>query len=445
MLETEINNKAYQFVGNLKIIEKEKPTQKKQKGSIEHLPVTDISDYKITDSPSFSTSYMPRLSDLKLIISLREIEYGFEDNLYIEFYKFTDSISKLPSFQDKVSIDYIKRKSLIWILDVYLNKKANENLLNFLLQKLENDTKTLNYYYPVLNLDIEESFNIGEVNFTYFTNEYFDKFWELCDKKVYTSKKSFDSIFRNFQGRVFVVVTVFAERDKGKEISFEKACFAVDILKLLSPTVFHPTEKCLIDLEARIPFKSEFLSKKINKEYEFSINYSLNRGPFYISKEMLSDLEDTTIKFLGKATSLDSSKNHFKKLIIQPIKLISKSIGEKDLHMRISQLVMVIESIFLLEEENFKMEKKCKRRMCEFIYASNGKKRQDLFDVLSDMYQIRHKMTHKSIREYIELKKLRKFQIHVVEVIIRLLKHVEKINSQETIINSLDSKIKTNA
>lgn len=446
MTETEIDNKAFQFVGNLKIIEKEKEesTQKKQKGSIEHLPVTDISEWMVTDTPSFSSYHMPDLSDIKLVISLNEIEYGFDDETYIDFYRFADSISKLPAFHNKVSIDYIKQKCLIWILNVYINKKANESLLNFLLQKLDSDIKTLKFYYPILNLEIEEPFEIGPVEFTYFTSEYFDKFWEIRKEKGDT-KETFDSIFRNYQGQVFVVVKVSAESDMGKEISYEKACLAVDILKLVTPTIFNPNEKCLIDLETRIPFKSEYLTKEIDKEYELGLNVSLNRNPFYISKEMFSSIKNNTINYLGKALNFQGSENHHNKLIIEPIKLISKSISESDLHLRISQLIMVIESIFLLEKEDFKMEKKCKRRMCEFIYPTNGKDKQNLFNILSEMYQIRHKMTHKSIREYIELRKLKEFQIHVVEVIIRLLQYSQQITSQEILINSLDSKIKTNA
>lgn len=110
-----------------------------------------------------------------------------------------------------------------------------------------------------------------------------------------------------------------------------------------------------------------------------------------------------------------------------------------------SFLIMVLESIFLLEEEDYKMEQKSKRRMCELLFPTNGKKYQALSNVLTDMYLIRHKMTHKSIRLYIELQKLKEFQTSLIESIIRILHNKNTLKNKETLIEYLDRKIKTNA
>jgi len=443
--ENELNNLAFSFVEKIQILEddEKKPKLRKTKGSVDHLSVIDMTDKLIT-SPIIRTQFNPEISDTTISISIESNRYGFKLLDYVEYYRFIHQISQFNGLHDKVSTKYLRKQVLLWIIDVYRKQRADKNLINYLLDEFHNEIRKTKYYYPILNISIEEPFKIGNIEIKYFTKEYFDDYWDYRKKEGDTDKDIFNKTFRKYQGRVFIVVETYAEDEKGQDISYNLATLVADILKLLSPTIYHPQDVCLIDLEKRMPFYSEYLSMDSDKEFNLKMSISANHSQFHISKEMFSSIEKNMIEQFGKTlgNKIDFEITY---LVIDSIRFIAKSISEPDLHLRISLLIMVIESIFLLDDEDYKMEKKCKRRMTDLLYPNNGKKKQKLFEALTEMYKIRHKMTHKSIREYIELQLLREFQTNIIEVILVLLGNDKKIDNKENLILMLDSRIKNDA
>lgn len=443
--ENELNNLAFSFVEKIQILEDVEKEQKPQKtkGSVEHLSVIDLTD-KLIKSPIIRTLFNPEISDNTISISIESNRYGFKLLDYLEYYKFIHQISLFKDIGDKVSIKYLRKQVLLWMIDVYIKQRADKNLINYLFDEFHNEIRKIKYYYPILNISIEEPFKIGNVEIGFFTKEYFDDYWEYRKKEGDKDSEIFDKTFRKYQGRVFIVVETYAEDEKGQEISYNSATLVADILKLLSPTIYHPQDVCLIDLEKRMPFHSEYLSMDSDKEFDLRMTLSANQSQFHISKEMFASIEKNMIAEFGK-TLVNKIDYEITYLVINSIRFVAKSISEPDLHLRISLLIMVIESIFLLDNEDYKMEKKCKRRMTDLLFPNNGKKKQRLFDVLTEMYRIRHKMTHKSIREYIELQLLREFQTNINEVILVLLGNDKKIINKENLIQMLDSRIKNKA
>lgn len=442
MTEKELNLESYKFVDKIKILEKNEPEKRRTeidlKGSVSHLQFTDLSEY-LSDSPAFRKSFMSDKWDTKIEVLIKNNWYGFyENSIYIDFYKFVNKLQKFNSLDKKLSIDYLNEKILLWLINVFINKKSESDLIHYLNEHIFIDVKEITFYYPILNLQIENPFKIGDVNVTYFEKKYFDNLLVKIHGENPTEKKIkiFDKTYRKYQGRVFIAVTTIAEKKKGEEISYNKACLVTDIIKLLSPTIGFPDWNCSTDLDKRVPFESEMLTIDKDNKYGFSISKSANNNHFNISNQILKDFEPL-LSLLSQILLYDE-KNEFEKTILESIKFFSKSLSEKDLHLRISQLIMVIESIFLLVAENYKMEKKCKRRMCDLLYKNDGFNKQKLFNILSNMYDIRHKMTHKSIRNYIELKELREFQMNIIDSLTRLIQLNHKIDSKKTLIEQLD-------
>lgn len=421
----------------------EAPTPKgKWNGSSDHLQYVDLSDNFI-NSPIIERQYMPEYSETKIYISIDGIKYGFIDSEYVNFYKFIYKISLWNSLYKTVSIEYLKEKTLYWIIDIYKNKKTKSDLLPFIESCLNTDIKKIKYYFPILNLDIEKSFKIGDVEFTFFTKEFFDEFWDKKSKEMNTSEESFNSLFRKYQGQVFVLSEVEAEESKAQELAYDNVCLATDIIKLLSPTVYFPNEKCNIELESRLPFSFEHLSIESDKKFDFKISVQTNRGTFVIKNEMIEGIRENMLKLFGYLLT-KNEKSDLERKIISSIQFYSRCMMENDLHLRVSHLIMITESIFLLDEETYKMENKCKKRMCQLIYRNDKKLRQSLYDCLTDMYEIRHKMTHKSIKNFIEIEKLRLLQTSIVDVFLILLDNVKGLKNKEALILNIDEEIKAN-
>ncbi|MCW3807411.1 hypothetical protein [Plebeiibacterium marinum] len=441
MTEKQIDNKAFAFVERLVVKENDdnKNNRRRNKGSIEEVQVVDWSDKLVDDKPFIQKKYLPNISDYDITIAIDGVCYGFSDGEYIDYYKFIHEVVNYDSLNAKVSVEYLKEKVLLWIIEVFKSKRAVQSLTLYLSGLLSKDLKAKKYYYPVLNLTIEEPFSIGDIQFTYMTKDYFDEYWNKVKGNDNMTKDEFDSLLRKYQGRVFVVVETLAENKKGQEISYKKACLAIDMIKLLSPTVYYPDLTCYIDLEKRIPYTSEYLTQNKNEKFGFGINMSANNNPFHMPKSLCHQLK-SSFGLLGSL--FDNEKNDLDELLINSIKLVAKAIKETDLHLRISFLIMVLESIFLLDEEDYKMEKKCKRRISELMFPTEGKKYRELLDLLTNMYLIRHKMTHKSIRLYIELQKLREFQTNLIDSIIRILHNKHKLTNKVVLIEYLDRKVK---
>jgi hypothetical protein len=135
-----------------------------------------------------------------------------------------------------------------------------------------------------------------------------------------------------------------------------------------------------------------------------------------------------------------TNNSDLERLIKNSIIFYSKCISETDIHLRVSKFIMIIESIFLLHDENYKMENKCKRRFLDFSFESRNGEKISFNEILTEMYQIRHKMTHKSIRIFIDYSKLRIFQIEIINLLFLALKKTNSFDNKELLINYLDKK-----
>lgn len=427
------------FVDKLKVteqIEKGIDEIPKLKGSLGNLPVDDWSDKLIETSPIISKSLMKDLQDNKIEVLINNKWYGFKQNSdYIDYYKLINEFLEQKSYKDIISFEYLREKVLLWIIEIYQNNKVTIDLFQYLDELTSIDVIDTIYYFPLLNIEIEKEILINDSSVMYFSQDYFDTLWK---NKNSTDKKTFDDIYRKHQGRVFVKVVVKAERSMGERIAFEKAGLITDIIKLISPTVGFAKDICGIDLSARIPFWSEYLTDNHNNKLGFSITKSVNRNTVFFSQEIITSFKPI-IELFSEVIERNSN-SELNRLTINSIKLFSKSISENDLNVRISQLITIIESIFLQDNEVHKMEKKCKRRMSYFLYSDNGKEKEKFSKIISLMYNIRHKIIHKSIRLYVEIDKLSRFQMGVMDTILKLIHNGEKLVSKNELIRIIDIK-----
>ena len=362
-------------------------------------------------------------------------DYGFRDSDYPEFFQLIAEIQSLHFFSSSVSFEFLEEKALQWIVDVYINGKSTVELINHLRDELESVIEKQKFYFHVLNLHIHEPFKIGNVEITFFTKDYFDKFWDSYERKEETTQEVFDKLFRKYQGRVFASYETKAESKKGKEIAFNECSLAIDALRCFTTTTIFPNRKCYVDLSDRINinYQTDIISIPTGKEFEFRISMSAKNDPFTITKDFYEHLLKTGLQvFSDKIKS--NEKDELSLLIIQSIKLYSYAISTFDLHLRVTQLVTIFESLLLEEDRKYKMEEFVKKRLRKLL-GTVMNDTQEL--MLTDMYQIRHKMLHKARRLQIDMTKLRDFQITAIETIKRLCFLNEKIKDKDALINYL--------
>lgn len=420
-------------------VQKEKDREvQKPIGSLNEIPVIDLSDKIVHSSFSFEFSFQEELSDFKSDVIKEGKRYSLPNKEYKFFLRIIDEISKIKPFIDKASKDYLLKKSLIWIVDVFINKVATTDLLSFLLDEINNDSQKRVYYFFVLNLSVEKSFKIGDVEFMYFSSDFFDKCWESFKESENWSEEAFDKIFRKHQGKVFASYVVDAEPIKGEQEAYLKSCEAVDVLKLFTDTVVMPKKRCLVDLERRlnINFSSESLSRPINNPFEFTISQKANNNPFDINRRRFELLEESSLPIFSDFVA-KQKKNEFESIIKNAINYLGNAIAIEDIHMRVSQMIMIIESLFLKEEEKGQLTVKVKKRFPLFRFPNSLENRLECSRVLNEMYNIRHKMVHQAKRLYIDITDLRTFQIILVEALSHLISVGDKYQTKDSFIDTL--------
>lgn len=433
MTEDQLNILSYDFVRKIQELKTEEK-QNEEVSSLDNLPLIDITDV-IIDGPLIKRTLNPNLSRYKITISDNGIDYGFEDTFYPKFFQLIDDIHELEYFKQTVSLEFIEENTIKWILKVYKLGKSENELINKLKDESQNVIEKRNYYFHVINLFIDEPFKIGNVELTFFTKEYFDKYWNAFQKKDEINQKEFDDIFRKYQGRVFAKFEVNAESKMGKEIAFNECCLAIDALRCFTMTTAIPDRKCYMDLSDRINinFQTDNFSIPEGKEFSFRISSSARNDPFKITKEFYKHLLKTGLEVFSDLIK-SKNNNEVTNLLVQAIKLYSYAISTFDLHLRVTQLVTIFESLLLEEDRTYKMEVFVKKRVCK-LFHPNDKINQEL--LLSEMYQIRHKMIHKAKRLPINMTKLRDFQISLIETIKRISYLNKTIKNKEQLIAHL--------
>lgn len=437
MTEDEINKESYRLVGLIKE-SKDEPTSKgkpKPSGSLGNLQVINLNSGK---GPFYKHELNKDLSTSKIIVSIDGLDYGFNDSAYPEFSQLISAICDYPSFRDTVSKDYLESKSILWLSNVYRDKKASQDLINYLKSESENEVQSLTIYYPIINLHINKPFKIGDVEITFFSKEYFDQLWSRNTKEDRTEKE-FNELYRKYQGRVFASYTIKAESKKANDVAFNKCLQAIDILKLFAPTVIMPERKCYIGIEESLHFnfQSDHITIPLNNKDAWKFSFSAKNDPFILTDKFLKDIGNVGLNQLSKFI-LTRPDNDISNLIIQAITLTSNAISNFDLHFRTAQLITIVESLLLEEDRKYDLEKKSKQRISKLFKDEKIIGGNDVSELLTRMYQVRHKIIHKAIRLPILMTDLRDFQMLVVELIKRLTVANRDISDKQSLIEILD-------
>lgn len=432
-----LNQYATKFLFHMKEIPETKEP-KSRKGSSEHIPSIDWSG-KITSDPIISKELNYDNSIAKIYKTIEGKRFGFDDSVYPHFIKFTSLLSSLPFFYNQASEEFILDETFNWVIDSFRANRIQLQLIPHLQNRIEEETEIRTYHFPVLNLHIEEPFQIGNAKFQYFTKQYFDEYWNQL-KEPNAKKKDFDKLFSKYCGKVFISCTAKAEAKKSEELAFAEACLVMDVFRLHSPAVIIPTKIFKVDLEKRISinYSSDHLTETTKKGRIISLSMSANNEPYYFDKSIHNLVTENGLILFSDFIKTPKTDDLYK-LILHSISFYSFALSIPDYHLRISQLIMIIEGLLLEEDKVYKMEEKAKNRLCKLMFKQNSKEFVALNSVLTSMYNIRHQITHKGNRLPIPKVKLRDLQIILVELLKKLIFLNKKIKSKNELIAYIET------
>lgn len=423
----EINRQAYQFISVLNSETPNKESKEELKGSLAQTGPSVTLD-NIIDNYIAVSSILPNGDNyIKSVLSNGK-EYSFDKQNHALFRNFLVSIHK-SHFRSLCSLSFIEEIAFKWIITVKQEGKSSIDFYYYLKEKVDSTVKKYRYYYPVFNLHTEKNFEIGNVQFTFFTKKQIEQF-NGEDNNLY-------DFYKNILGRVYVSTSIEAERSKAKEVSFAQCCLAFDVLKIFICDLFHPTQRLYVDIEHRANFNySDNYFSIINENID-SLNFTLgtNAQPLVLNDKLFINFQQ---KGIGVFSNFIKSKidNELKAITVNAIRTFAIAVTNEDLYLRISLLLSVCEMILLKEDEKNYTSCLCQKRFIAILGNINPGDKEKAILVIPEVYILRNKYLHNGRKLPINLLHLIFFQQLIRLLLINIIRNSEIYSNKNALLDN---------
>lgn len=420
----------------------EKATSNSDNGSLAHEIAIDWTD-KMVDTPTIICNTF-----LGKTISVTECYkgkcIGLNETNFIELQKLVNTIYNDKEISSKISIGFIEKKVLDWLLKTFKSKKADIDLSTFILDQMLNSIELLKIHFSIPFLAIGKPFQIGVVKFEFFTKEYFEK--QITQFEINNPGKDenpFKELRSSYQGRVYATSIVEAEREKAKDIALEHCSLAVDVLKMCSDTTDVPPMKLSFDIDSRIREngQNEIIITRPNTtsdSFTTNISHPSNHYKIY-SEEWNRMMARQIMDFHEFLLGLPKEKSELEQLIINGIKRYGNAISNSNLHQRIVELFTILESLLLLDKNSQIIESVCK--YCSKLVFKEARDRKDLISLLKTMYEVRSSLIHHAKESNFDMDNLRKLQYSVIMLLLSLIQKTNAHKNKDSLLQEIDEAI----
>jgi len=419
----------------------EKPKSEKSGSSAQKIPIAW--SHKLVDTPIVVSQ-----TNFNNVVAKKECYsgkcIGLNTTNYARLLKLTDTIYQEKSIGNCISKEFIESKIFEWLIKTYKAKKVETTFSYAMLDEFQKALKNYKFHFPILYLDLNKPFQIGNVYFGYFTKEYLTSLNEYHRKKnPETYKDDFEGLRANYQGKVFVSYKIKAERQKAEEIALAHCSLAVDILKMCSETTDVPFIELGFDIDSRVKVnpQSETIVCDADNELE-GFNISLARPTHHHKiddKEWEHIIQRQITDFHKFLISLTEDLSEMQKLIINSIKRYGNAISNKNLHQRIVELFTILESLLLLDKNSPIIDSVCK--YCSKLVFKKVEDRKFLIDLLKTMYDVRSNLIHHGKEISFDIDHLRKLQYTVIMLLSELIAKTEKHKTKQSLLQEIEDAI----
>ncbi|MBB6330088.1 hypothetical protein HNP24_001038 [Chryseobacterium sediminis] len=407
----------------------EKPLSQSNFGSINLKEVVDLSKYLVDTPRIISETNGVKVLSKKECINFDCI--GLNSENYSKFIKFLENIYKDKNFNEKISFSFLEKISFQYILDNKNEKNLNQLFSSYLIQNIIKEVKEYEIYFKVLYLDIDACFNIGNVNFSYVDESFFNN----------TNK---DILFKTYKGEVLVSYKVKAEREKAKEKALKKCSLAIDCLKLCFDTIAIPNIKTSFDIDSRTNenLQNEILLKDIHNPNDISIDkfrvpshQNINNNSWNIITNRGLEVFNSFLLSIDEKDEL----SELELLISNSLQLFAYSISINNLNRRVVELFTLLESLLLPDSNAPILD--CLAKYLSKLITKNIDERKNIISLIKEMYAVRSSYVHHASNKSIDLEKLGKFQILIHMLILKFIKLSEIHSTKKTILDEIDDAI----
>ena len=380
--------------------------------------------------------------DSKLLFKMRNFsdeKVGYQTNNIKEIHKLTDGILKDKKIASLVSYNFIVNNIFEWLVSSYRNKTIDQKLSRFIELKIEESIIEHKLFFPVLYLESNKELNIVNVNFKYITDEFIN---ELSTSVAADRREDFIEILKKYKGTFVANCTVLAEKEKAITIAIDYVTFAIDIVKITSPTIDYPQLPIHFDVDFRNIYqvKNEVLIQTFKSKSNFIIDFYRKSQPFEVTEQNWNFLLEKNLMFIN-AYSINTlvKKTELDTLIHYAIQRFAKAISNTYLHERITQIFSVLESLLLPSESSAIIESVCK--YLPKILTKDLDERARIISITKELYKVRSSMIHHGQQKEFDMGDLASLQRCTLGLIKMLMQHSLNHKSKQDVLNEIDELI----
>ena len=362
-------------------------------------------------------------------------DFGLNIQNYSKLRDIANQIIEIEPYSSFATVNFIEEHLFEWIIETHKENRAKNEPLNYLRDVFEKDFKEYNFYFRIHALGISSTFKVGQVEFTFFTDEMLIEYSKQF-KKQFPEKpeKECDLIFKDYISKPIAKVKSKGIQDKAKRNAQKQVNLALDSLKcfLVEESVISSSK--IMDAEYRFTdtFPNSFIYDTTASKFDFNLQFERTDGitPISLSKDKVEKLFDSGLKEVSEFISSRAS-NELSRVILNTINSIGNYTSERNLHERVVKIISVYETIFIpLKKGKGKGLTIVKSKVLPKIIGKN--ELEMVVKIFIDLYDIRDKYLHNGIEKHIDIDNLYKVQ----KITVFLLKRLIGLNKKLT--NSIE-------
>lgn len=430
-----LDKEAFALVDLLYVSEipvREKPTEKKVGSLGEQEPVVTLNF--VTDMVEAHGNKRSQVSGKKKI--------GFDEEAGKRFQKFVSTIHSDRDIKQIISRKFIEATSWKWIFKTKTNAKAESNFSSYILSEMENAIETHKFHFNIVYLNIQTPFKIGNVEFGYFTSEYFDKYLEAFSQYQPDSENPYIWMKKHYKGHVYAATTVSAEHGKGEEIALEICALSIDVLKICSNTLDFPHTPIHFDIDrrSRINPQSEVVVESPDFVKGLHTNLSRPAYPYSLDNTQFHHIKKRRLEvFHNFILALNNNPSELEKLVVQGIKRLANALSNVNYYQRIGELFTILESLLLISEDTPIIDTVSK--YSSKLITKDKETRKTVIKLLKDMYKVRSSWVHHAKEREFELTDLANLQKIVHALLLSLITKSKTHKTKQELLEEIDDAI----
>ena len=328
----------------------------------------------------------------------------------------------------------IQKEVYDWI---FLSKigKTDMPLGDYIGRRLQEQTDTYTFYFRMPYVEIAGKGSLTVAGVRIGVCEELEQYWSKVEKAIVGDKAKED---------VYAVVTMSGEINRVKELAYEKAQMAVDIIKINSWLRFeYAPLLASMDIDRNIMGTpcTIALTHKMGEE-RLNVEQVLQGQKYVISASFITILKRSMMNlFVTFMKNYYDSETHSEldEVIKRSISRYNKALSTQNKHERVVGFCSILDAIVLSDNEIG--IKESLKKYVPILISNDLEQRKDLKKAINEMYEVRSQYIHHGKELRISTDQISMYSGNVYCTLARLIQLRKEYKSIKEILSVVDNKM----